>query len=190
MAERPIIFSGPMVRAILAGTKTQTRRVVKPQPSSGVRYSPFVPSGIEDGHGRELRPRYCVGDTLWVRETWCPVDDTSMGGEKWIDYRATPRYSAEHPAGWYEAPDDAEALKWNASMFMPRWASRITLEVTDVRVQRVQEISEADARAEGMESCTAYDQYRALWDLLNAKRDYSWSSNPWVWAITFRRIEA
>jgi hypothetical protein len=181
VSEKPIIFSGPMVRAILRGEKTQTRRVVKPQPSSGVRYSPFVPSGIEDGHGRELRPRYFVGDTLWVRETWAARPD--LPGL--IEYKANHQPPCEYPFGHiYD-----EETRWRLSMFMPRSVSRITLEVTGVRVQRVQEISEEDARAEGMESCTAYDQYRALWDLLNTKRGYGWAWNPWVWAITFRLVE-
>jgi hypothetical protein len=184
--ERPIIFSGPMVRAILDGSKTQTRRVMKPQPlSAGPGVCPY---------GR-------IGDRLWVRETWNTVnpegEPTSIlyKADGSVMYRPFP--SAE--AGW-KAEQDAESLdaqRWNTPIFMPRWASRITLEVTDVRVERVQEISEEDAKAEGVKpdpNERPYvedfrEDFEHLWDSINAKRGHSWESNPWVWAITFRKLE-
>ena len=167
MKERPILFSAPMVRAILDGSKTQTRRIIKPQPHAGVRRSPFVGSGIEDGHGRELRSAYGqTGDRLWVRETFCPVDDRENGGELWCDYRATPRYEASHPAGWENEPDDPMALKWKPSIHMPRWVSRINLEITGVRVERLQDINGADAKAEGIQP----DEVRQMW-LFGASAD-------------------
>jgi hypothetical protein len=186
--ERPIIFSAPMVRAILNGSKTQSRRVMKPQPlSAGPGVCP---------HGR-------IGDRLWVRETWNTVnpegEPTSIlyKSDGALMYRPFP--SAE--AGW-KAEQDAEAIdaqRWNTPIFMPRWASRITLEVTDVRVERVQEISQEDIVSEGVDGTHASwglgsdhsvtKCFAELWDSINAKRGYSWESNPWVWAITFRKLE-
>lgn len=229
MKERPILFGGAMVRALLAGTKTQTRRIVKPVPPpvdvvryrAGDGYSWIRPvSGqrhwcvagpvwcVREQMGREphlVCPYGRPGDWLWVRETWCPVNDD---GTRWVDYRATPRYSAEHPAGWENAPDDADALKWRSPRFMPRWASRITLEITDVRMQRLQEISEEDARAEGCpgmdldprdEGGTIYAwqgrssapdpraHFAALWNTINGARA-PWAANPWVWSVSFKRV--
>lgn len=148
--DRPIIFKEEMVRAVLEGRKTKTRRVMKPQPEAGLEFTPFAPFGVVNGKGNPLICRHGQpGDRLWVRETWCEVDDTDFAGERWVDYRATPKYSASHPAAWENAPDDPEALKWRPSIHMPRWASRITLEITGVRVERLQDISEEDAIAEG-----------------------------------------
>lgn len=177
MSEKPIIFSGPMVRAILAGTKTQTRRV--------------DPKAVFDAD----LARYQPGDRLWVRETWkrdawcgriIAVDGTIKDlGLVSIHYAA----DASEQCRRYTATPPEPSDHWRPSIFMPRWASRITLEVTDVRAQRLQEISAEDAKAEGMESCTPYDQFRALWDSINGKRTgCAWGDNPWVWAYTFRRL--
>lgn len=230
MTDRPIIFSAPMVRAILReieapGTgKTQTRRVLKPTawqrkrwncdfsicPSAAIvtgfdgrRYIKFEHPG--GGPYTAILVPYAPGDRLWVRETWCEVNDIEYGGERWIDYRATPRYDDAHPAGWHEAPDDPGALRWRSPIHMPRRASRITLDVTEVRVQRLQEISGADAIAEGITVSTAtgeplchpgvgrmdvawgpdpVEAYADLWDGLHG--DGEWALNPWVAAITFR----
>ena len=188
---KPILFSGEMVRAILDGRKTQTRRVIKPQPSAGVRRSVFVLSGLEDGHGRELRCPYGrPGDTLWVRETWQAVSGNDRArhimthprpDRGWLEYAATPR--ADEPA-----------YKWRPSIHMPRWASRITLEVTGVRVERLQDISEADAWAEGCEGYdddvtggkSGYREYCELWEKINGKG--SWDLNPWVWVVEFKGV--
>ena len=155
---KPILFSGEMVRAILDGRKTQTRRVIKPQPSAGVRRSVFVLSGLEDGHGRELRCPYGrPGDTLWVRETFGVITQP-LTGEKSAIYKAT------HKPEFPNEQLGFDGSKWRPSIFMPKWASRITLKVTAVRVERVQEISNDDAHAEGISkdrpngwiSCSSY----------------------------------
>ncbi len=182
MKYHPIIFIGPMVRAIQEGRKTQTRRIVKPQPGAGVRISVFAPSGLEDGHGRKIKLKYCVGDRLWIRECFA----RRMGGF------------------YYRADANLAGITWKPSIHMPRCASRITLEVTAIRLQRVQEISEEDAIAEGVQHGNVAGQdvdidgdvwngayrkaFSILWDQINGARA-SWSDNPWVWAITFRRLE-
>jgi len=238
MTERPIIFSAPMVNAILAGRKSQTRRVLKPQPPTEEAFpgSSFgLDRAIADrvklysqndydrlpkhptkweltgsvgvardaGFPKTYDARHAVGDRLWVREAWAPVNDD---GDRWIDYRATPRLpgSVKRAAGWDNAPDDPEALRWRSPIHMPRWASRLTLTVTDVRVQRLQDISAADAIDEGFSDRSiraflpaAYglpdwpdewcglpgDAYRRLWDRLHGPG--SWDANPWVTATSF-----
>jgi hypothetical protein len=206
-----------MVRAILDGRKTQTRRVVKPQPHAGVRVSPFVPSGLEDGHGRELFVPYAPGDRLWVRETWGYFDPDGSGrdfDEKNEDgghgpcrvymptmmqeghpvreyWRRRVAYAATRMEQKYGKGPDGPA-RWRPSIHMPRWASRITLEITDVRVERLQEISEEDALAEGVIGIYAHARtnprgaFHALWESIYGPD--SWAANPWVWAITFRRV--
>jgi len=186
-----------MVRAILDGRKTMTRRPVKQQPEAVSRVGrPFwwVGGFRLDANARNpLRCPYgVVGDQLWVRETWqyeregtgCPDDNGFL-------YRATD-------PGW---DDNGTGLRWRSPIHMPRRASRITLEVTDVRVERVQDISDADAIAEGvnpqdwpvsnipaaMREPHGY-AFAQLWDFINAKRGYSWESNPWVWVVCFKRI--
>lgn len=200
---KPILFSGPMVRALLDGRKSQTRRVLNPQPSSGVRRSPFVQSGVEDGHGREVKLRYDPGDLLWVRETWCQYlarevfGGSSLdviaykAGRAWLDGGALleGRYSSI-----IREDTKPASVKWRPAIHMPRWASRLTLEVTGVKVERLQEISETDALAEGIsvtgfwrESEPASICFSLLWDSINAKRPgASWEDNPWVVGLTFR----
>jgi hypothetical protein len=163
--ERPILFSGPMVRAILAGTKTQTRRVIAPvQPREDGRW-PAGRDPLDDSPFRR-------GGTLWVRETW-----------QWN----TP------PSGYiYRADDIAGHIDsgWRPSIFMPREACRLRLEVTDVRVQRLQDISEEDAEDEGVQpsemALSPRAAFERLWDSINAKRA-PWDSNPWVWCVSFVR---
>ncbi|HBZ8080622.1 TPA: hypothetical protein ACTY9H_003262 [Klebsiella quasipneumoniae subsp. similipneumoniae] len=208
MTERGMIFNAEIVRAILDGRKTQTRRPVKfpvHDKNLGCELAGNELAG-ELSAGNYLNSAFGKpGDRIWVRETFCPVDDTQYGGEKWVDYRATPRYEASHPAGWDSAPNDAEALKWRPSIHMPRWASRILLEITDVRVERLNAISEEDARAEGIidggclncgepEPCgcanpepDATDAFAYLWQSIYGQE--SWNANPWVWVISFKRVE-
>jgi hypothetical protein len=228
MKERPIIFSAPMVRAILAGTKTQTRRVVKPQPPEilpayapkvywpardrhmthgdpdGAAYLQFERPGDYDGAhvmrgGFGFRcPCGQPGDRLWVREAW--------KAHTTFDHLPPREIPQSHV--WYMADDGYKAeSRYRQGMFMPRWASRITLEVTAVRVERLQDISEADAIAEGCtknhngyfwggphpvsglkQMAMAGSAYRDLWESINGPG--SWSTNPWVWVIEFKRVTA
>ena len=184
MRERPILFSGPMVRAILEGRKTQTRRVVKPQP-------------VTVGDKVEAVMRYRIGDRLWVRETWCagykyeddcPVLDENGEMVEAVFYRAT-----EPELRWYEDGHEVNP-PWKPSIHMPRTASRITLEITAVRVERLQDISRGDCMAEGCPFPNLASQtdpvgwYADLWRTLNGPE--SWQANPWVWVIEFKRVEA
>lgn len=204
MTERPILFSGPMIRAILDGTKTQTRRVVTAkvwdQDEDGKRRQYVTTPGVW-GDGREMTaaevterfrcPYGQPGDRLWVRET-CLMQSVAEGPVLDIMYADHEDYDICYPS-----KGDAFDLGWRVrpSIFMPRWASRITLELTDVRVERVQEISEEDALAEGCFDEKEHDGslpsevFRDLWDSINAKRGYGWEVNPWCWVLTFRRVE-
>jgi hypothetical protein len=172
MAERPIIFSGPMVNAIILAKKTQTRRAVK-KPAVLEWLDQFLPEFVAapDNH---LSPYGYAGDRLWVRETFAAP---------WgLDYHLK-FYRADHPE---PLPNDG---RWTPSIYMPRQASRLKLHVNGVRIERLKDISEEDARAEGV-SQTTNGSYRAsfalLWDSLNAKRGCGWDLNPWVWVIDFR----
>lgn len=196
MTERPILFSAPMVRAILDGRKTQTRRIVKPQPPSDcapIRVEEFHPTVIDrygdEGPGAPIFGAYDLGgewgvrcpygqpgDRLWVRETW-----RAWGGTvRHVDYRATT-----------EIPRPADG--WKPSIHMRRADSRIMLEIVAVRVERLQDISEADAKAEGCQADpydgpTYYDHFALLWRSINGQG--SWTTNPWVWVIEFKRVPA
>jgi hypothetical protein len=211
MKERPIIFNADMVRAILEGRKTQTRRPIQPQPASGVRPSPFVGSGIEDGHGYEIQARYGQpGDRLWVREAL--VDEQPGTGriaevrEQWAQPWARECSLKEFLDAneWRYAADEPPAWEWERvipSIHMPRFASRITLEIVEMRVHRLQEISILDVEAEGTpanpmkkksyrnDNFQRLQDFRWLWDGVYFKLGLGWGVNPWVWAITFRRLE-
>jgi len=207
MKERPILFSGPMVRAILDGRKTQTRRIMKRNSSGRVQWK-GKQWHIQDENAFLACPYGQPGDRLWVKETWqCAVVSEGIKG---IGYKAT--YDDER--NWFKAktgPEwdrlwDKHQDKWRPSIFMPRWASRITLEIAAVRVERLQEISEADAKAEGVtwRSCEDFEPvaipgpygpcsgpariaFKELWDSINAKT-HPWASNPWVWVVEFRTL--
>lgn len=203
--ERPILFSGPMVRAILDGSKMQTRRVIRFEDGFSpdrLIYRSTVDGAFtiqEDVTGRFVQlqcPYGKEGDRLWVRETFAvqPFLWEKNHGLQPVHYPASvPR-------------DQIEDYVLKPSIHMPRWASRITLEITGVRVERVQAISEADAEAEGAmewwnsksvdEQASIYNGKRGpraafemLWDSINAKRGYGWDANPWVWALEFRRVQ-
>lgn len=195
-AERPILFSAPMVRAILDGRKTQTRRIVKHIPMLGDPSGWCAAAKAQEpgwvhivGDYRRFCPYGEPGDRLWVREAWVRTDGMTSVPDTF--YRAS------------ESAANAEQLgPWKSPLFMPRWASRITLEIESVRVERLQDISEEDAMAEGVvhrNSCwyatddpkalpwmTASGAYINLWESINGAG--SWDANPWVWVIQFRRI--
>jgi hypothetical protein len=205
-----------MVRAIRDGRKTQTRRVMKPQPT-------ILAKGYEDidqlGTAKDrigpllFCPKPCKygkpGDTLWVRETWCQGADDG----RQVPLRMATLYRAdgEHVTlsdgdGFTQTNrDGSEKSPWRPSIHMPRWASRITLRITDIRVERLQDISEEDAEAEGLTkeiapnghvtwhvpdllgAQTPCRGFRLLWEGINGFG--AWDENPWVWAISFERVK-
>ena len=212
MKERPILFSGEMVRAILDGRKTQTRRVVKPQPDCNttalghVGSGPCVVLAMRNRMYEIPCPYGQPGDRLWVKETfYCddyrypdiPKDEQDEDlRDRMIYYRADGDDLCQQIP---ECDCDGNNVPpWRPSIFMPRWASRITLEITGVRVERLQEISEDDAKAEGSQDAhnvmhfsfqSSIDNvyrrnYASLWDSINGKM-HPWTSNPWVWVIEF-----
>lgn len=227
MKERPILFSTDMVKAILDGKKSQTRRVIKPTQSEPkvppLYMEPWVIGGEQETDKDGLpcwvgtHPDYptgqkwfscpygLVGDRLWVKETWQAYTPDGLA------YSALSKEQKQEVELFNWAIVDKatspelkrEGDPWIPSIFMPRWASRITLEITDVRVQRIQDISEYDAEQEGVKvshyycdegefpahRCDPIGKFRELWDSINAKRGYRWEQNPWVWVIEFRRIE-
>jgi len=188
MRELPILVSTPMVQAIQAGRKTMTRRVIKPQPThfhygQGGLVFPCKPDG------EQIHPRYQVGDNLWVRETWCPLKSSQ---EAFID--GVSALGVSIPTVYKQEMDDGGAtlpppFKWKSGRFMPKWASRIWLEVTVVKAERLQDITEEDAWSEGVvpESGDSIAAFAQLWDSLNGKT-HPWASNCWVWAYTFKVV--
>lgn len=199
MKERPILFSAPMVLAILAGTKTQTRRIVKPQGST-MDHPEILPDGKTPGWRTNVRhahgpstictsPYGVPGDRLWVRETVHRVPPI-YGEKDSAVYAADGAYATLDRWGW--------KAQYLPSIHMPRGLSRITLEVTGVRVERLQDISERDAKAEGCHPVPFCEMLRSgrehaekfasLWDSINADRA-SWASNPWVWVVEFKRVK-
>jgi hypothetical protein len=202
--ERPILFSGPMVRAILEGRKTQTRRIVKL--GFGGSFGRSDTPGYDwtfrgsrrgcvhgDGSGcwQDLRheqllklcPYGRIGDRLWVREH-CAIQQGNRV--------SNPHYFAEGPMPSLDDRHDAGLLKSKPSIHMPRWASRISLEITGVRVERLNEITLSDVAAEGVPpnneaGWDSVESFRSLWESINGAG--SWAANPWVWVVEFRRLE-
>ena len=245
--ERPIIFSGEMVRVILDGKKTMTRRVVKSGFINNYKHAHIIKQSSDKRRegkayfydkpvgGMVLssqlvsNPYGKVGDHLWVRETWIqgyddPLIESEGDDENAVSiiYKADGKEeyrtcSAETAENWGDFSADSEIVGFKSPIHMPRWASRILLEITDIRVERLNDISEADAVKEGIRNynfemedspdtyvgythlqkddgkSTLYKTpaiaFERLWDTLNAKKGYPWSSNPWVWAIEFKVIE-
>lgn len=206
MTERPILFNGPMVRAIIEGQKTVTRRVVKGAAAKWL--IDFTPEFVAD-RKNDLCPFGQPGDRLWVRESFADLRGTG------IEHRPDPAgplsryaFAADSPPG--SASDEARkdfGVKWKPSIHMPRIACRILLEITAVRVERLQDISEEQAEAEGTAGCVPYCQspydsdgapacdcmnltykesFQALWHSINGAK--SWDANPWVWVVEFRRV--
>lgn len=202
MVDRPILFSGAMVRSLLAGTKTQTRRIIKPQP-----VSPYLENGdwwdeTAPGTATPMVLKAYAGDRLWVKETHARVGDNGD------DHMACPDLTR---LVYYRADDvQPELSRWRPSIFMRRQDSRLTLLVTDVRIERLQDISEEDAKAEGVSQLASPDKdgrrhftvpgheapideptakraYAILWDWINGAGE--WHKNPWVAAYTFKVIK-
>lgn len=195
VTERPILFRGEMVRAILDGRKSQTRRVVRLPPLAPPLPFQRMVLGVAQffdrpvgGNGFDLRCPYgASGDRLWVREAFAVRADVPWPSEKGRHYL---RYRAD---GDFDGMEWHAYGKWRPSIHLPRAASRITLEVTGVRVERVQEISDRDCHAEGIAPLGPEHsleiprrEFRELWDRTNAKRGLGWDVNPWVWVIEFR----
>ena len=184
MTERPILFSAPMVRAILAGTKTQTRRVAKHPLAQNLSYIVDIGKGWfgdEEGEVQIRCPYGQPGDRLWVRETFAIVPRTAYRCSEGV--QQTLRPDDDHDAviyreGWTRSRG---GFRWRPSIHMPRWASRITLEVTGVRVETLGIISHEDALAEGVSSI---EEYKALWINING----AWLPETWVWVVDFRMV--
>jgi hypothetical protein len=220
MTERPILFKGEMVRAILDGRKTQTRRVMKPPPKPTPADFPgpaghWWPSqkhksmlGVEremqkwKGLAGSACPYGDTGDLLWVRETWgavWPADEPVPLRQCEIEYRADlPPGCTDRPGEWpADEGNGPEVPKWRPSIHMPRWASRITLRITDIRVERLQDITEDDAWAEGCDPVVHPDgavdcgtrktTFASLWNKINGPG--AWGANPWVWVMAFERVK-
>ena len=169
--QKPILFSAPMVQAILEGRKTQTRRVCK---------SPLYLLGGQDIENSAFQK----DDILWVRETWA--------GQHRFDHLPPCEIPVKTNIH-YAATEDLGGLMKRPSIFLPNWAARIWLDVTNVRVERVQEISDSDAEAEGFKRndiFTALGNFLEYWDQLNEKRGYGVEVNPWVWVYEFKKVEA
>ncbi|MDW5499902.1 hypothetical protein R6Y99_08885 [Pseudomonas lundensis] len=196
MKERPVIFNGEMVRAILDGRKTQTRRPIKfplLDKNMGCELSGNELAGEVRAGNYSNVPFGQVGDRLWVREAYqgplfefdqmgTYLEDTSkFERPEFCEYRADGGKTPEY----YDA-DDNLRFGWKPSIHMPRWASRITLEITGVRVERLQEISETDAIAEGGTEHFNIDWFGPLWASIYGVD--SWNANPWVWVIEFKRV--
>lgn len=172
MAERPILFGAPLVRAILDGRKTQTRRLYR-DAIDAVRALLACPYG---------QP----GDELWARETWqiaTGLEPGDLGAV--IRYRDMQMRAVTMPSA-KPMPLGLTFDRWRPSIHMPRWASRIQLQVTGVRVERLHDLTDADARAEGVDSRA---EFAALWDSISGDRA-PWASDPWVWVVTFERVSA
>lgn len=215
MTDRPILFSAPMVRAILDGRKTQTRRAVKPQPSTvddAGRWYRMKSGGESLMTSAYPCPYGAPGDQLWVREGF------AVQPELWADNHGPQpiHYTADQVIGFAGKPDQRQIEDYRSkpSIHMPRWASRITLRITDIRVERLQDIkgqhpSESDAIAEGVRAihhgdgecyysafrdephpknwCDPADALHELWNKINGPG--AWDANPWVWVVCFERVK-
>jgi hypothetical protein len=208
MPVKPILFSGPMVQALLAGRKTQTRRVINtkggPNNIFGGAWTDDYVLNPENAVWREKQIPFAVGDLLWVRETW-NVWQASRDGDEWWPTGTIPKedprdhpdarsaFAVDYPVASPNKGTDAGKGPWRPGIHMPRWASRLTLKVTDVRAQRLRDISDTDAAAEGVQADGEWPQkgagrlenFEKLWNSLNEARGFGWDVNPWVAAYTF-----
>ena len=208
MKERPILFSAPMVRAILEGKKTQTRRAVKPRKDVvfGCLMQPHELAGEVNSGIFENCPYGQPGDRLWVRENFQPLFADGIENHWETDWKTGKGYSISYPAtdGVQEFfnLDDELSSSCKPSIHMPRWASRISLEITGVRVERLADLSKDDAMSEGIviqtdggfgladsthyNFCDPTDSFASLWESINGAG--SWEANPWVWVVEFRML--
>jgi len=224
--ERPIIFSGEMVKAILGGGKTQTRRVVKPQPFhryrfDGYSYSDSLAHFIDPQTKTEIIskcPYGAPGNRLWVRETFCLETDFNMGlsdyqppfqdgrpvqwsdDPEWGNFWSQPHYKATDPTPdlcYDDQKEEGPCVKWKPSIHMPRWASRILLEITGVWVERLNDIMPECLHKEGIPDEVYFSDdpsmpmnwFRDLWNSINEKRGFGWDKNPWVWVVEFKVVK-
>jgi len=221
MKERPMIYTGDMVRALLreVDPKTMTRRVMKPQPPTvavpctciaGVKHfytrkePPPTDSSEPTTETLTIKCPYGQpGDRLWVRETWAAEHywDNKKPSEIPMMDPFNPKYKS--PIAFLDTDWGGDRVgKTRSPIFLPRWASRILLEITAVRVERVQEITPIDAVREGcpkyheydnqglfIKAISPLDRFHILWDSINAKRGYSWEANPWAWVVVFKRVQ-
>lgn len=210
MRERPILFSGPMVRALLDGSKTQTRRVIKDfMVLDWLHPDGFLPKHVADPDNG-FSPYGYAGDRLWVRETFRIGEDLGQDwephmeqGDRFVIYDADASTEYVVPDD-YHIPRNAKEVHnsegtpehWRSfgsipSIFMPRWACRIVLEIVSVRVERLQDITDGDAMAEGVDASQYGKSHRygfsRLWDKINGPD--AWEANPWVWVVEFRVVE-
>ncbi|RKH02970.1 hypothetical protein [Corallococcus carmarthensis] len=214
MVERPILFSGPMVRALLGGRKTVTRRIIKPQPTISDRgnlcWKDWCYGQTPDGRPAvaslaKVSPYGQPGDRLWARETWA-LEDLEGDGQRVV-------WQADRAAAWranldkhFYLASDYTPTRWRPSIHMPRWACRLIREVVSVRAERLHDITEEDAKAEGAEpiGITFRDEargarivpslggpyrdgFRILWESINGAE--SWDANPWVWRVELKQVE-
>jgi len=213
MNERPILFNTASVQGILAGRQTQTRRVIRPQPEpdpDGKKYnkdglwwaSAKCQSMIGIKQMSSLCPYGKLGDLLWVKETWRVEQE--LDNHKPSEFSGWSVNYKDHRIRMLGF-GDTDWGRWRSPRFMPKWAARIWFEITGVRVEKVQDISEEDALAEGCRGLSWYrhpssgivtddgllpsEEFRDLWDSINAKRGHSWETNPFVWVIEFKRIK-
>lgn len=195
MRYKPILFNTEMVKAILEGRKTQTRRIIKPQPTNP-RWNNIGWLGWDDGHGYHMKPPCEPGDVLWVREAWCdPAPDVGY---------SPILYKADFPMHWdadqteHGEPVDitADEYKWHPSIHMPKEAARIFLRVKDVRVERLRDIHEK--YEPGPDNPVPKEGFRYLCDFIavwentiqpKERSDFGWAANPWVWVIEFERCD-
>ncbi|MFN8996545.1 MAG: hypothetical protein ACK5X3_23175 [Pseudomonadota bacterium] len=192
MTERPILFSAEMVRAILDGRKTQTRRAIKPVPTFNGGGACHDADALQQDYVEPywVFPETCKygapGDLLWVREAHAFSANPDL----------RPWYRLDHPEARSSGP--RVDVKWRPSIHMPRWASRITLRITDVRVERLQDVSRQDCVAEGCAgghgsipgypySATPREHFHHLWNTINGAG--AWDANPWVWVLSFERVK-
>lgn len=199
MKMKPIIFNSESIRAILDGRKTQTRRVIKPQP----KYRAYLQEKafhipkfgyIAVSNSSALKehmnaPYGKVSDVLWARETWMLYNHMGTFNGKCpekLPYDLSVGYKADEF-------DKDNLFTWRSPIHIPKWAARIFLEITNIRVEKVQDISEEDARSEGCcftginPSQAAIAEFMLLWDSINKKRGYGWDMNPWCWCVEFKR---